>query len=158
MSNTDRALLVPLHTGDHVLPNLPFFEKLLRYANRRTPRIAIRDVSVGVEKTYAQLLVDGLALGKRLRETLSRDVQEDLLHDREVPIALLAPGGYEYAVGFIGILALGAAVVPLSECTISTKESCLTLLQRLPFRQRRPTDSYVAPAAQRLSALKDLCI
>ncbi|PLB41836.1 acetyl-CoA synthetase-like protein [Aspergillus candidus] len=125
MSNGDRTLLVPPHTGDHVLPNLPFLGKLLQYANRSTSRIAIRDVHAGVEKTYAQLLVDGLALRKKLQETLSPDIQEDLLHDREVPIALLAPGGYQYAVGFIAILALGAAVVPLTVVLPTEEASAL---------------------------------
>ena len=156
MSNGDRTLLVPPHIGDHILPNLPFFEKLLRYASRSTPRIAIRDVNAGLEKTYAQLLVDGLALRKKLRQTLSPDIRENLLNDREVPIALLAPGGYEYAVGFIAILALGATVVPLSGCPASYQRVCLTLLQPSSFRQRKPVHLYTAPAAQRLSALEDL--
>ncbi|PLN85033.1 acetyl-CoA synthetase-like protein [Aspergillus taichungensis] len=128
MSNGDRTLLVPPHNGDHVLPNLPFFEKLLRYASRSTPLIAIRDVNADVEKTYSQLLVDGLALRKKLRQILSPNIQEDLLQDREVPIALLAPGGYEYAVGFIAILALGAAVVPLT--VVLPTEEASTLIRR----------------------------
>ncbi|KAL5043022.1 hypothetical protein BDW71DRAFT_216580 [Aspergillus fruticulosus] len=110
----DRTLTVPLHKGDTVLPNLPFFEKLLRYGHRRPPTIAIRDVNAGVEKSYLQLLTDALALRRALRGCLRPETLRDLDNDREVFIVLIAPGGYEYAVAFTGILALGAAVVPIT--------------------------------------------
>ncbi|KAL4960017.1 uncharacterized protein BDV14DRAFT_211954 [Aspergillus stella-maris] len=110
----DRTLTVPPHTGDNILPNLPFFEKLLRFANRRPPLIAIRDVNAGVKKSYLQLLSDALALRKALRASLSPKIQQDLDEDSEVYIALIAPGGYEYAVAFTTILAIGAAVVPIT--------------------------------------------
>jgi acyl-CoA synthetase (AMP-forming)/AMP-acid ligase II len=106
--------MVPSHTGENVLPNLPFFEKLLRYAHRSPPRIAIRDVNAGVEKTYLQLLSDAIALRKALRRALSADVLQDIDNDQDVFIALIAPGGYEYAVAFTAIIAVGAAVVPIS--------------------------------------------
>ncbi|KAL3486782.1 hypothetical protein BJX62DRAFT_246549 [Aspergillus germanicus] len=110
----DRANMVPSHIGDNVLPNLPFFEKLLRYAHRNPPRIAIRDVNAGVEKTYLQLLSDAIALRTVLRRALAADVLQDIDNDHEVFIALIAPGGYEYAVAFTAIIALGAAVVPIT--------------------------------------------
>ncbi|KAL4789565.1 hypothetical protein BDV19DRAFT_396921 [Aspergillus venezuelensis] len=110
----DRTLTVPPHTGDNILPNLPFFEKLLRFAHRWPPMLAIRDVNAGVEKSYFQLLLDALALRKALKYSLSPKIQQDLQDDNEVYIALVAPGGYEYAVAFVAILALGAAVVPIT--------------------------------------------
>ncbi|KAL5363714.1 acetyl-CoA synthetase-like protein [Aspergillus floccosus] len=114
MTNGDRTLVVPPHRGDTVLPHVPLFEKLLRYADRSPPRIAIRDLNTGIEKTYLELLTDVLALRNNLQTALGPDVQNQLLANEEVFVALLAPGGYEYAVGFMAILALGAAVVPLS--------------------------------------------
>jgi acyl-CoA synthetase (AMP-forming)/AMP-acid ligase II len=113
MTNGDRTLFVPPHQGDTVLPHTPLFEKLLRHASRSSPRIAVRDLNTGVEKTYLELLTDVLALRKVLQSALGPDVHKQLSHKEEVFIALLAPGGYEYAVGFMAILALGAAVVPL---------------------------------------------
>ncbi|CEN61091.1 hypothetical protein ASPCAL07757 [Aspergillus calidoustus] len=110
----DRATMVPSHTGENVFPNLPFFEKLLRFAHRSPPRIAIRDVNLGVEKTYLQLFTDAIALRSVLRRTLNADVLQEIYHGHEVFIALIAPGGYEYAVAFIAIIALGAAVVPIT--------------------------------------------
>ncbi|KAJ0416344.1 hypothetical protein BJY00DRAFT_326370 [Aspergillus carlsbadensis] len=110
----DRATMVPSHTGENVLPNLTFFEKLLRFAHRSPPRIAIRDVNLGVEKTYLQLLTDALALRTALSRALSADVLQEIETDQEVFIALIAPGGYEYTVAFVAIIALGAAVVPIT--------------------------------------------
>lgn len=110
----DRDALVPPHTGDTILPNSPFFNRLVRHAHRQPPRLAIRDVHLGVEKTYLQLLTDALALRKTLQEALSPAARKALKNGGDVYVALLAPGGYEYAVAFVAIVALGAAVVPMS--------------------------------------------
>jgi acyl-CoA synthetase (AMP-forming)/AMP-acid ligase II len=129
----DRTLTVPLHKGDTLLPNLPFFEKLLRYAHRRPPTISIRDVNAGVEKSYTQLLTDALALRRALRGRLSPETLRDLDNDHEVFVAVIAPGGYEYAVAFTAILALGAAVVPISMLALGhtylRDSRCLTYVQ-----------------------------
>lgn len=109
----DRTQYVPSHVGDNVLPNLPFFHKLLRYAQRSPSRTAIRDVNAGVEKTYHDVLSDALALRGHLEKTLGPETLRALAEDKEVYIGLLAPGGYEYTVGFVAIIALGAAVVPM---------------------------------------------
>ncbi|KAK9855033.1 AMP-dependent synthetase/ligase [Penicillium brevicompactum] len=113
MTVGDRTLFVPAHSGESVLPNLPFFHKLLRYAHRTPSPTAIRDLNADVEKTYHDLLSDVLSFRKTLYESISDDARRDLEADKEVYIGLLAPGGYEYAVGFIAILAIGAAVVPM---------------------------------------------
>lgn len=118
----DRTLYVPSHVGRDVLPNLPFFHKLLRYAQRKPPRTAIRDVNAGLEKTYHDVLSDVLALRVELEKILSPKTLRDLSEDKEVYIGLLAPGGYEYTVGFIAILALGAAVVPMGELNFGRKK------------------------------------
>lgn len=111
----DRTQFVPSHVGVNVLPNLPFFHKLLRYAQRKPSRIAVRDVIAGVEKTFHDLLSDALALRSEIEKSLSRETLRELAEDKEVYIGLLAPGGYEYTVGFVAIIALGAAVVPMGE-------------------------------------------
>lgn len=111
----DRTLYVPSHLGRNVLPNLPFFHKLLRYAQRKPSRTAVRDINAGLEKTYHDVLSDALALRVELEKMMSQKTRRDLSEDKEVYIGLLAPGGYEYTVGFIAILAMGAAVVPMGE-------------------------------------------
>lgn len=115
----DRTLYVPSHHGDNVLPNVPWFHKLLRYAQRKPPRVAIRDVNAGVEKTYHDLVSDAVAFRNELRRRMGPQTLQDLAEDKEVYIGLLAAGGYEYTVGFIAIVALGAAVVPMGKLTIN---------------------------------------
>ncbi|KAJ5577105.1 hypothetical protein N7535_004031 [Penicillium sp. DV-2018c] len=110
----DRTAFIPPHVGDTVLPNAPFFHRLLRYAQRTPSPLVVRDLNAGVEKTYHDLLSDVLSLRKALEAALSPEVRRDLVADKEVYMGLLAPGGYEYTVGFIAILAIGAAVVPMA--------------------------------------------
>jgi len=58
--------------------------------------------------------VDVLALRERILRTLGPFVQEQPKNGQDVYIAILAPGGYEYTVAVLAVLALGAAVVPLT--------------------------------------------
>lgn len=110
----DRTNFVPSHGGDNVFPADPLFTRLVTLANRPIPRPAIRDINAGIERTAAQLLSDVLNLRRILRATLTTQTLEDLHNGREVFISLLAPGGYEFAVGVLAIMALGAAASPFS--------------------------------------------
>ena len=114
MVPSDRTSFVPPHTGDAILPNSPLFSRLLRFAHRQPPLLAVRDVNLKVEKTYLQLLTDVLALRNAIRATLPPEVLQDLDGGGEVYVGVLMPGGYEYAVAVLAVLALGAAVVPMS--------------------------------------------
>ncbi|OBT71013.1 hypothetical protein VF21_10004 [Pseudogymnoascus sp. 05NY08] len=104
----------PDSAAPFTLPNFPFFSKLLRYAYRQPCALAVRDDVSGIERSYLHLLTDVLSLCNSLRRTLSAQVHQQLDNQEEVYICILAPGGYEFVVGFIAILALGAAAVPLS--------------------------------------------
>ncbi len=108
----DRSLLFPSHQGYNVLPNSPFLTKLLRHAYRQ--RLAIVDHHLGVEKTYAHVLSDALALGAALEQRLHPKILKQLRTGDEHFIGILAAGGYEYTVAMVAGLALGAAVVPMS--------------------------------------------
>ena len=110
----ERALWVPSHTGELILPADPLFTRLLTNAHKPQQRVVIRDVNTGVEKTAADLLSDVLNLRKILKASLSQDAIDDLNHGREVFISILAPGGYEFAVSILAVLALGAAASPFS--------------------------------------------
>ena len=145
----DRTQFVPSHVGNNVLPNLPFFHKLLRYAQRRPARVSIRDVNAGLEKTFHHVLSDALALRNELQKRLSPETLRELEQDKEVYIGLLAPGGYEYTVGFVAILALGAAVVPMGK---STNNSSITqtnheFSQPLESPSKKPHTFYSRPNA-----------
>jgi malonyl-CoA/methylmalonyl-CoA synthetase len=110
----DRTLHVPPHTGRDILPYHSLFQRLLRFAHQRPPRLAIRDGNTGREATHIQLLSDVLAMKERLWNTLGQDVRLALQRKEEVYIALLAPGGHAYAVGLLAIFAIGAAAVPMT--------------------------------------------
>lgn len=111
----DRTQQVPPHRGANVLPCTPLFNRLLRFAARRKPLLCIRDDVAEVEASHLQLLADVLALRARLYEALSPDVREALDREEEVYIAVLAGGGYEFTVGMLAVLAIGAAAVPMSK-------------------------------------------
>jgi malonyl-CoA/methylmalonyl-CoA synthetase len=109
----DRAVLLPPHSGNNVFPNSPLFSALLRHAHKK--RLAIRDLNIGLEKTYAQLLSDTLGVCSVLRASLSTDVLSNLKNEEEVYIGVLAAGGYEFTVAMLAVLAIGAAAVPMSK-------------------------------------------
>jgi len=110
----DRTLHVPPHTGANVLPCHSLFQRLLRFAHQKPPRLAIRESNTCREATHIQLVSDVLAMKEKLWNTLSQDVQVALQRKEEVYIAVLAPGGHEYAVAMLAILAVGAAAVPMT--------------------------------------------
>lgn len=110
---TDRAELLPSHEGHHIFPNTPIFSRLLRHAYRN--QLAIRDVRLGIEKTYTELLSDALSLRHVLRGSLDQETLRRLQNDEEVYIGVLAPGGYEFAVAMLAVIAIGAAAVPMGK-------------------------------------------
>ncbi|KAK5171985.1 uncharacterized protein LTR77_003622 [Saxophila tyrrhenica] len=112
IKSPDRSRIFPPHEGQNVLPNSPFFTKLLRHAHRG--RLAIRDHLLGVEKTYLDLLGDALSLRSALEKRLDPSVVRRLRRGDELYIGVLAAGGYEFAVAMVAALAIGAAVVPMS--------------------------------------------
>jgi len=109
---------VPPHTGTNILPNTPMLSQLLRHAGNG--RLAIRDLNMGVEKTYAELLSDVLHLRNVVDEGLSQPIKAALANREEVFVGVLAAGGYEYAVAVLAVMALGAAIVPMSKLSRST--------------------------------------
>lgn len=67
-----------------------------------------------MDKSYGDLIVDALLLRGKLEESLSGDVLRQLRRGEECFVGVLAAGGYEFAVAVVGVLAAGAAVVPMS--------------------------------------------
>ncbi|RMZ84643.1 hypothetical protein DV737_g1219, partial [Chaetothyriales sp. CBS 132003] len=114
VANLDRTEVVPPHEGDLILPADPLFTRLLTNAHRPKPRVVIRDVNTNVEKTAADLLSDVLNFRRVLKTALSKEVIEEIRRGREVIVSILAPGGYEFAVGILAVLALGAVASPFS--------------------------------------------
>lgn len=110
----DRTLHVPPHSGRNILPCHSLFQRLLRFAHQRPARLAIRESNTGREATHIQFLSDVLALRERLWTSLGQNVRSALERKEEVYIAVLAPGGHEYAVAMLAVLAIGAAAVPMT--------------------------------------------
>jgi malonyl-CoA/methylmalonyl-CoA synthetase len=109
----DRTALVPSHAGFNIFPNIPLFSVLLRHAQRN--RVAIKDVRLGISKTYAELLSDVLNLRHIMTTALDPQISKRIGGGEEVFIGVLAAGGYEFAVGLLAVLAMGAAAVPMGE-------------------------------------------
>lgn len=105
---------MPSHTGDRILPADPLFTRLLALAHRPKQRVVVRDVNTGIEKTSAELLSDVLNLRRVLRASLSQATLDDLQHGKEVYISIVGPGGYDFTVGILAALALGAGASPFS--------------------------------------------
>ena len=113
----DRTELFKSHDGPNVLPNSPFFTKLLRHAHR--DRFATRDRNDGdISKTYRDLLTDACTLRAVMRRNLSSEVNAGLIRGDEIYVGILAAGSYEFTVAMIAILAIGAAAVPMSELSL----------------------------------------
>ncbi|KAF1993756.1 fatty-acyl-CoA synthase [Amniculicola lignicola CBS 123094] len=110
----DRTCMVPKHAGYNVLPNTPLFSRLLRFASRRPPRVAIEDARTSQQRTHLELLSDVLVLRETIMNSLNSEIIEALHQRDEVYIAIVAAGGYEYTVAMLAVLALGAAAVPIT--------------------------------------------
>ncbi|KAK5313091.1 hypothetical protein LTR70_007783 [Exophiala xenobiotica] len=128
MTARDRTANVPPDVGDRVLPNSPFFGRLVRFAHEDPLPLAIRDLNLNVEKTYLQLLTDVLAVRNRLRRGLTSETIEDISRGVDTFIGVFAAGGYEYTVAMLAVLALGAAVVPMS--TASSVEEVIYFVEK----------------------------
>lgn len=143
MDTWDRTNFFPSHDGLHVLPNNPFFARLLRHAHRR--RVAVRDRNgQDMSKTYGNLLSDALTLRSVLNDSLTSDTRARLRRGEEVYIGVLAAGGYEFAVAMVAVLAIGAAVVPMSKSTVfsllslrRSHRNCSNMSKRWRILQRK---------------------
>jgi len=117
MSETrwDRRTYIKPHKAEgHVLPCDGLFTRLLALAARSSRRTVIRDLNTGIEKTSAELLSDVVNFREVLRSRLQPQTLKALEEGKEVFISLLALGGYEFTVGVLSILGLGAAASPFS--------------------------------------------
>ena len=76
--------------------------------------MAIRDIESGVEKTHGQLLSDVINFRRIIKDNLRPTLLQDVRDRKEVYIHILAPGGYEWTVAILAVLALGAIPSPLS--------------------------------------------
>jgi malonyl-CoA/methylmalonyl-CoA synthetase len=86
--------------------------RLVGYASTREDTL-IRDVTNNYTATHLQLLTDVLHLRNVLYQSVDEDARDHLWNGDEVAFNILASGGYEFAVAFLAVLALGGVIVPL---------------------------------------------
>lgn len=110
----DPILSAPQQGSPSVLPNIPIFNRLVNHAHLRNS-VCVRDVEANISLTHHQLLTDILHLRNMIQYNPGLALGETNYEKPEVSIGLLAPGGCQFAVGFLATLALGAVCVPLSE-------------------------------------------
>ncbi len=109
----DKSHFVPQHSGLNVFPNFFFFSRLVRLAHK--PHLtAVRDITFNYTASYQQLVTDVLHFRNVLHQSVDASVRTKLDRDEEVFINLLGPGGYEFTVAFLALIALGAVIVPIS--------------------------------------------
>lgn len=120
------------HIGTNVFPNDLFFGQLIRHA-LQDDLIAIRDPVNGYLATYRQLLTDVLCLRKTFEKEMESEIVNKLEGGQPVFVGLIGTGGYEFVVGFLALMALGAIIVPMA--------SGVTLKEALYFTQRAQISS-----------------
>ena len=109
----DRCSFAPKHQGPNIFPNFFYFGRLVRLAHKPN-LLAVKDITFGYTATYRQLLTDVLHFRNILRQTLDPKIITKIDRDEEVFINVLGPGGYEFTVAFLSLMALGAVIVPIS--------------------------------------------
>jgi hypothetical protein len=109
------AETIPRLQDDTSFPNDPILVKLLESAQHTSDAEVIIKDFLGFEKTYPQLLRDVLETRDQLKALLpaSNFSENGLLREENVYITALTRTGYEYAVAFFAVRALGGAYVPL---------------------------------------------
>ena len=138
----DRTQYVPRHLGPNVFPNLIIFSRLVRLAYKQH-LISVKDLTFGYTASYAQLLTDVLHLRNVLVRTLDPAVVERIENQDDVFIHLLGPGGYEFTVGFLALVALGVVAVPLCRylSTVHSSAKCERLTACVSSRAARTRGS-----------------
>ncbi|ETN40919.1 uncharacterized protein HMPREF1541_05199 [Cyphellophora europaea CBS 101466] len=113
MDLDDRDSYAPKHVGPNVFPNFLYWGRLVRLAHKQH-LVAVRDVTFGYTASYQQLLTDVLHFRNHLRSRMDASTLSRIDSDQEVFANVLGPGGYEFTVAFLALVALGVVVVPIS--------------------------------------------
>jgi malonyl-CoA/methylmalonyl-CoA synthetase len=95
--------------------------------------VAVRDVNLGIEKTYGDILSDALTLKPIIAKALGPEILSSIGKGDEVFVGILAAGGYEFTIAVVAVLALGAAIVPMSVSVPVREASYLITKSRQPL-------------------------
>ncbi|KIV93384.1 hypothetical protein PV10_04598 [Exophiala mesophila] len=114
------------------LPNLPIFNRLVNHAHLRNT-VCVRDVDASISMTHHQLLTGVVNLRNDIHGNPAFSLDRTDHEESDVSIGLLAPGGCQFAVGFLATLALGAVCVPLSTAYPQQELSYFVQKARIAF-------------------------
>ncbi len=99
------------------IPPFPPFPSLLCRATKNASHIILRDHISPTDQlhiTSAQLLHSVLAFRNKIRRYLSPETLQHLrTGSQDVFICILVPGGWEFVISALAVMAIGAAPVPL---------------------------------------------
>lgn len=100
-------------------PNTPLFQRVVELANDSLLflKTTIKDWDLDIEANHADLLADVLQLRSATLKSLPLSTLKALANGQDVFFCLAAPPGYEWLMGYLTIMSIGAAVVPL--CKLS---------------------------------------
>jgi malonyl-CoA/methylmalonyl-CoA synthetase len=102
-------------------PKTPLFERVVQLANRHrlSEKVVFNDHKYDIKATHADLLTDVLCLRVELLRCLSPTARSDLKADKDVYIGIIANASYEWLVGCLSIISIGAAVVLIGKVQYS---------------------------------------
>ncbi|RVX71646.1 hypothetical protein B0A52_03830 [Exophiala mesophila] len=101
--------------SSNILPNDHLFLQLLTLAHGKgAGKPLIRDLNLAIEADANILLSDVVLFRQVIAAKLPLKAMQELHRGNDVYISLVASGGYEFAVGILAILALGACATLLS--------------------------------------------
>ncbi|KAL4964047.1 class I adenylate-forming enzyme family protein [Aspergillus stella-maris] len=96
------------------VPERPWLTQFYQHCQRDPSARFIRDLESDKEATWAEFLLEVLVHRERLKHQLDSETLQRLQDPNdEVFIAIIAAGGFDYAVLLFAIVTLGAVVVPL---------------------------------------------
>ncbi len=96
-------------------PDTALFQRVVELANgsRSSLKTTIKDWDLDIEANHADLLADVLQLRSATLKSMPQSTLKALANSQDVFFCLAAPPGYEWLVGYLTIMSIGAAVVPL---------------------------------------------
>ena len=96
-------------------PNTPLFHRVVKFANshRLSQNVVFRDYKQDIEANHADLLADIVELRAIIFQRLPSTAHRALEAKSDVYVGLIADASYEWLVGCLSIMSLGAAILLL---------------------------------------------
>lgn len=105
----------------HGSQTTPFSSSFVELANdtRSSLKTTIKDWDLDIEANHADIPADVLQLHSATLKSMPQSTLKALANGQDVFICLAEPPGYEWLVGYLTIMSIGAAAVPLCKLFLS---------------------------------------